>query len=382
MKPRLLRMLSFALQPKIETRLKDLQAHLVEAHGRLRGMPKREADYLGHCALVSNVGASTRIENAVLTDSEIDWVETLLSRDGKTTAFEDNKAFILNKLSKDRERSVEEVVGSRDVLTTVYAKAKELMPLTEVTVRGLHNDLLKYHPPAARYAGRYKDAPNRVIAKHHDSGKERIVLEPAPPGVVTSTAMADLIAWYNDTIHEHPWPLAVVTEFTFRFLAIHPFQDGNGRLGRALFLLALLQSNDKYMADVTPYVALDRHIEQNKQQYYFVLHQCSEGMFRPDPGDYEYEPLLWFFLRIMEDALHDIDRYRERYSRLQRLSEAASTVLENFRSNPSTRLAVAELVEKVKLPRRTVQYALKTLSEQEFIQRLGSGAGSRYQLIF
>jgi Fic family protein len=375
-------MLSFALNPKIETRLKDLQAHLVEAHGRIRDIPKREAHYLSHCALVSNVGASTRIENAVLTDSEIDWVDTLLSRDGKTTAFEDNKAFILDKLSKDRERSVEEVVGSRDVLTTVYAKAKELIPLTEVTVRGLHGDLLKYYPAAARYAGRYKDAPNRVIAKSHETGEERVVLEPAPPGVVTDTAMADLIAWYNNTIHEHPWPLAVVTELTFRFLAIHPFQDGNGRLGRALFLLALLQSNDKYLADVTPYIAVDRHIEQNKQQYYFVLHQCSEGIFRPDPSDYEYEPLLVFFLGIMVDALRDIDTYRDRYARLLQLSQTATTILENFRSSPSARLAVAELVEKAKLPRRTIQYALKTLVEQEFIQRLGRGAGSRYQLIF
>ena len=375
-------MLSFALDSKIETRLKDLQALLVETHVRLAGIPKREADYLNHCALISNVGASTRIENAVLTDPEIDWVDTLLSRDGKTTAFEDHKAFILDKLSKDRERSVEEVVGSRDVLSTVYAKATELIPLTEVTTRGLHHDLLKYYPPAARYAGTYKDAPNRVIAKNHDTGEERIVLEPAPPGIRTSTAMADLVAWYNDTVDKHPWPLVVATELTFRFLAIHPFQDGNGRLGRALFLLALLQSNDRYVADVTPYIALDRHIEQNRQQYYLVLHQCSDGMFRPDPRDYNYNPLLWFFLKVMEDALHDIDIYRERYSRLQRLSAAASAVLANFRSNPSTRLAVAEVVEKVKLPRRTVQYALKTLTDQDFIQRLGSGAGSHYQLIF
>ena len=51
---------------------------------------------------------------------------------------------------------------------------------------------------------------------------------------------------------EHPWPLLVATEFVFRFLAIHPFYDGNGRLGRALFILALLQSVDKYLAEEKP----------------------------------------------------------------------------------------------------------------------------------
>ncbi len=71
-----------------------------------------------------NIGASTRIENAVLTDQEIEWVDTILQKDGKTTAFEENKIFILDKLKKDRERSVEEVVACCQILSTVYLQAK------------------------------------------------------------------------------------------------------------------------------------------------------------------------------------------------------------------------------------------------------------------
>ncbi|MFH1674079.1 MAG: hypothetical protein ABIF87_11740 [Pseudomonadota bacterium] len=66
--------------------------------------------------------------NAVLTDQEVEWVDTTLNNDGRITAFEEKKEYILNKLSKDRERSVEEVVGSRQVLTTIYMQAKELFP--------------------------------------------------------------------------------------------------------------------------------------------------------------------------------------------------------------------------------------------------------------
>ena len=58
------------------------------------------------------------------------------------------KRAILDKLSKDRERSVEEVVGERQVLTTLYTQAKDFRPLTENTIRGLHHDLLRYYPPA------------------------------------------------------------------------------------------------------------------------------------------------------------------------------------------------------------------------------------------
>jgi DNA-binding IclR family transcriptional regulator len=58
------------------------------------------------------------------------------------------------------------------------------------------------------------------------------------------------------------------------------------------------------------------------------------------------------------------------------------TVLNCFKSSPEKRLKVGNIVEETGLPRRTVQYALKTLTKQELIQLLGRGAGSRYQLVF
>jgi hypothetical protein len=102
-----------------------------------------------------------RIENAVLTDPEVEWVDTILQNNGKTTAFEENKLIILNKLAKDRERSVEEVVGCRFILSTVYLQANELFPLTQAVIRGLHHDLLRYFPPAKSFAGGYKSNPDQ-----------------------------------------------------------------------------------------------------------------------------------------------------------------------------------------------------------------------------
>ena len=375
-------MLSFKPSVKLEKALKHLQGQLVNATASLVSLSPDEAKYLNRCALISNVGASTRIENAVLTDAEVEWVDTTLSADGRATAFEQHKAFILDKLSKDRERSVEEVIGCREVLVTIYSQAGDFIPLTEMVIRGLHHDLLKFFPQAAPYAGVYKSVPNRVISHNHATGEERTVLDPAPPGVITDTAMADLVAWYNASLHESPWPLLTATEFVFRFLAIHPFQDGNGRMGRALFLLALLQSDDDYLAGAMPYVALDRRIEQSRAQYYSVLHEVSQGIFRADPGHYHYEPLAWFFLNMLQGALGDVEKYRQRYAMLQKLSETASLVLHGFKSRPEQRLRVSDIVEATGLPRRTIQYALKTLTDQGFLQRLGQGAGVRYQLVF
>ena len=375
-------MLSFTPGNKIENELKRLQGLFVETYKELEALSPDEARYLHRFALISNIGASTRIENAVLTDQEIEWIDTALNKDGKVTAFEEKRTSILDKLSKDRERSVEEVVGCRQTLTTVYLQANEIFPLTESVIRGLHHDLLRYYPKAASYAGGYKTAPNRVVSINHDTGEERVVLDPSPPGIITSTAMTELVKWYNNTIREHPWPLLVATEFIFRFLAIHPFQDGNGRLVRALFILALFQSEDKYLSGITPYIAFDRHVEQNRPLYYTVLHKCSGGKFQADPTKYKFEPLAWFFIKTIESALADVKFYRKKYASLQKLSVSALAVLNCFRSSPEKRLKVADIVEETGIARRTVQYALKTLTGQHFLQSLGRGAGSCYQLVF
>lgn len=375
-------MLSFTPSTKIEKELKRLQGLFVESFKSLEAISVEEARYLNRFAFISNIGASTRIENAVLTDQEIEWVDTTLNKEGRITAFEEKKAYILDKLSKDRERSVEEVVGCRQVLMTIYLQAKELFPLTEAIIRGLHHDLLRFYPDAIGYAGSYKKAPNQVVFHNHDTGEKRVVLDPAPPGILTETAMSELVKWYNETIHEHPWPLLVAIEFVFRFLAIHPFQDGNGRLGRTLFILPLLQSEDKYLLGITPFLAIDRHIEQNRSLYYTVLNQCSGGKFQSDTRNYQFEPLAWFFINILESSLSDVTIYRERYANLQRLSASALAVLDCFKASPEKRLKVSEIVKETGIPRRTVQYALKILTSQNFLQLLGRGAASRYQLVF
>ncbi len=375
-------MLSFKPNTKLEKELRRLQGSFVETYASLEGISSDESKFLNRFALISNIGASTRIENAVLTDQEIEWVDTTLKVDGKLTTYEEKKEVILDKLSKDRERSVEEVVGCRHILIIVYEQAKELFPLTETIVRGLHHDLLRYYPEAAVHAGGYKKAPNQVVSYDHDTGEKRVVLDPAPPGILTNTAMSEMVKWYNKTIREHPWPSLVAAEFVFRFLAIHPFQDGNGRLGRALFILSLLQSEDQYLMGIMPNLAIDRHIEQNRLLYYRVLNQCSRGKFHADPRDYNLEPLAWFFIKIFESSLSDVSLYRQRYTNLRRLSVSAQSVLDCFRSSPEQRLKVADIVKETGLPRRTVQYALKTLSSQNFLQPLGRGAASRYQLVF
>ena len=208
------------------------------------------------------------------------------------------------------------------------------------------------------------------------------MLDPTPTGPQTNTAMQELVALYNKTIKAHPWPLLIASEFVFRFLAIHPFQDGNGRLGRALFLLVLMHGDDPALQGIIRYISIDRQIERHRPLYYSTLQQGSGGHYKSNPADYQLEPLNWFFLKMMDRALGDISILRERYNALQRLSESATLVLSCFRSAPERRLTPAELMADTGLVRRTVQNALRSLVDAGIIQRRGAGRGTRYQLIF
>jgi len=370
------------LAPKTEKALLRLQGLIIESSKDLDTIPDREADFLHRQALISTVGASTRIENAILTDQEIEWVDSTIGEDGKITAFLANKELILDKLSKDRERSLEEVLGCKALIQIIYEQHNEMRPLTETQIRALHHELLRYYPKASSYAGNYKAVPNKVISRNQETGEEIAVLDPASPGVITETAMAALTEWYNSVSQVATWPLVFGVEFVFRFLAIHPFQDGNGRLGRALLLLALLQNGDKYIRKVLPCISIDRSIEKNKVRYYSVLHQASGGQFYSDPEKYNLQPLLSYYMKMLESALQDIEVNRTKFADLEKLSSTAMEVLQCFKASPERKLQVSDIEKQLQIPRRTCQYALKTLSEKEFLQRLGSGAGSRYQLIF
>ncbi len=375
-------LLSFRPSAKLEKALKLTQINIEHLNLEFQDMSDEEREWLHRCAMISTVGASTRIENAILTDAEIEWVDTALSEDGRPSAFEAQKEGILNKLSKDRERSLEEVVGCRELLSIIYLQGQEMFPLSETSLRGLHHALLRFYPAANHYAGSYKTSTNQVVSINHETGERRLVLDPAPPGPQTDAAMRELVVWYNQSLKEHPWPLLVATEFVFRFLAIHPFQDGNGRLGRACFLMALLQADDPALNNVVRYISIDRQIEKHRPLYYSVLQQASDGHYKGDSREYQLEPLAWFFLRMLDAAIEDILILREKYAALQRLSESADKVLACFRSSPERRLKPAEIMAETGLVRRTVQNSLKTLLDAGFLQRQGAGPASRYQLVF
>ena len=375
-------MLSFKIDSKLTKKLIALNERISDQSALVSTLPIEELDAIHRYARISMIGASTRIENAVLTDAEINWLDTVLESDARPTAFHTNRAAIENMLSKERERSIEEVAGCRAVLAIVYAQHEDLFPLSEHAICGLHAELMRFYPPAARYAGRYKTQPNSVVETNHRTRKTRIVLKTADPGPITATSMRGLVDWYSRSLQDEPWSIAVACEFVFRFLAIHPFQDGNGRMGRALFLLALLQSKSPHLSKVARFLAIDRQIERNKDEYYTVLNRCSGGRYLANPSDYSIEHFLHYMIKVLEESLTDINVYRKRFQSIHDLSPAARSVYLCFGELPEKRISSHEVCTETVLPRRTVVHSLSVLTRLGLLQKFGKGRGVRYRLVF
>jgi Fic family protein len=332
-------------------------------------------------SMISNIGASTRIENAVLTDAEIEWIETTITREPHAE-YRNKEVHIKDKLSKDKERSIEEVVGYRRAIQLVYDLYQDFFPLKISDIKGLHREMLKYYSHADYYKGEFKKQSNSVIEIDYSTGKKTHVLKTAAPGPITSAAMRDLVSWYNKEINTCTWGPAAAVEFVFRFLAIHPFQDGNGRLSRLLFQLALMTRQEINFSRVLPLIAVDRSIEQTRSRYYAVLRKGSGGLFRQDPEEYNYGFFLDYMTEMLLKSFDNLKYYEKKYDRYASLSQTAVNVLECFKESPEQNLKTNDIILKTETPRRTVIYALNKLKEGGFIQKLGKGAGTRYKLVF
>lgn len=112
-----------------------------------------------------------------------------------------------------------------------------------------------------------------------------VVFETTSP-FVTPQQMQTLVSWTRETLEDRSLhPLLVIGAFAVSFLAIHPFQDGNGRLSRILTSLLLLRAGYGYV----PYSSMESVIERNKEAYYLALRR-TQTTLTDDKPDW----LSWF----------------------------------------------------------------------------------------
>ena len=320
----------------------------------LKALSSERLQKLRKVATIESVGSSTRIEGAKLSDLQ---VETLLSNFSSTSF---------------KTRDEQEVAGYAEVMDLVF-QAYEELNLTENHVRQLHQTLLRHSTKDDRHRGSYKTLPNHVVAKDADGREIGIVFETATP-FDTPREMQELVGWAAKAFDESAMhPLLIIAVFNVVFLAVHPFQDGNGRLSRILTTLLLLRAGYEYV----PYASLESIVEENKNLYYKALRRTQTTLKNDAP---DWEPWLGFFLRCMKKQKVNLAAKVEQEKTASDSSLPLLSVQVLKLLGVHERLTIAQMVEFTGANQNTLKVRLRELVNEGRIQRHGKARATWYSI--
>lgn len=341
---------------QITPEILKLIAGIDEFKGAWRALGTLAPDRLSalrRVATIESVGSSTRIEGSKLSDRE---VERLLSN---------------LQIKSFTTRDEQEVAGYAEVMELMFSSWQDIT-LTENHIKQLHRDLLAHSEKDAWHRGNYKTSTNSVVAFDEEGKQLGVVFETATP-FDTPRLMAELVTWFNDERHAaRLHPLLLIGIWVVVFLEIHPFQDGNGRLSRALTTLLLQQAGYAYV----PYSSLEGVVEQSKEAYYLALRQ-TQGTIRTDAPN--WQPWLVFFLRALAEQVRRLNHKVEREKLvLAPLPELSLQIVEFAKEHG--RITMADAIRLTGGNRNTLKQHFRALVERSYLGQRGAGRGVWYEL--
>ncbi len=231
---------------------------------------------------------SSKIENTIASATEIEAVMVMPS-----------------------ERS--EPLEVRNYFKAIEMGAQDQGPINETMIRGLHKELLSGIPESEKkYPGQYR--PSQVMIGDDDESFSDARFVPPPPGEVPM--LMQQLAEYMRNPPEGMPSLFVAAIVHYQFEAIHPFADGNGRLGRMLITLSLC--NNTLLS--RPLIYPSGYINKHKQQYYDLLLRVSTH------GD--WASWLGYFLKMV------IAESQGTIQRIQRLFQLRQDYLGRLDNKP------------------------------------------------
>ncbi len=180
--------------------------------------------------------------------------------------------------------------------------------------------------------GRYRTHPEPMQVVSGAYGHIKVHFE-APPSASMDQEMEQFLKWFAATAPDGAEPLPALTRAGlahFWFVCIHPFEDGNGRVGRAIAELALSQALGR-----PTLIALSHLIEKRRAEYYRILEESNKGLELP-------EWLAWFAEIVLAAQEHSqalIDFLIEKTKLLDRVRDRVNerqmkVLLRMFREGP------------------------------------------------
>ncbi|MFN0034651.1 MAG: Fic family protein [Saprospiraceae bacterium] len=214
-------------------------------------------------------------EGRIMQKFRLDWNYHSNAIEGNSLTYGETIAFLMEGLTAKGKPFKDhlDIKGHNEGIDYLMHFIKNRDQLSEKTIRELHAMILvePYSNPAQTPDGQqvekrvtlgaYKTMPNHVKTP---TGEIHYYATPEE----TPAKMTDLVDWLRehqqkDDLH----PLVLAATFHHRFVAIHPFDDGNGRMSRLLMNLLLMQYG-------YPPVVIK---QQDRQAYYYALRQADAG---------------------------------------------------------------------------------------------------------
>lgn len=256
------------------------------------------------------------------------------------------------------------------------ARLKE-MPLSQTFIRTLHKTLLREDYTVYKnlpggmttsyviHAGQYKTRPNSVITRYGDRFEYALPEE-------TPALMTDLVNWYNEEEKRGTLsPVELAALFHYRYIRIHPFEDGNGRIAR--LMVNFILSRHGY-----PMIVVR---SRKKQDYLEALHKTdlkvgSIPSYGANAKIEDITDFLKYFQNLMKEEIEFNIRFlTERGEniwwfdgeRINFRSETTSKILQMFRRNSF--VSIQDLMDETGINKSAVTKQLKLLKEKNYIEK-------------
>jgi Fic family protein len=192
-------------------------------------------------------------------------------------------------------------------------------------------------------------------------GKEGVV-HVAPPYERVPSLMNELFEWMKHT-NEHLLIVSCIFHYEFEF--IHPFIDGNGRIGR-LWQTVIL----KAYKDFFTYIPIESVVREHQQQYYEAI-ESSSSMG-------ESTPFIEFMLKVI---LQTLKKYQQESSAINSEQSSVKTdelILIHIDTNPS--ITIKQLADKLNLTTRAIEKNIKKLKDKGILTRIGPNKGGLWKI--
>ena len=272
---------------------------------------------------------------------------------------------MLKKNLSPKDKSQQMIVNN--YRTIQYISAHKNEPLTDESLRYIHQLMTENTLANASDAGRYRTEADDVVVEDKIT-HEVVHTPPAANGL--PQFVTDLCLFFNaedSPTFIHPIIRGIIIHFMISFM--HPFVDGNGRTARALFYWYMLK--EKYW--LTEYMSISRTIAESKHAY-------EKAFLYAENDGYDIGYFVAYNLRALKLSFEQLKKYIERkqqeklsantFIMVGGINDRQAQIILIFKKNPEAVVTVKEMQDRFLITQMTARKDLTELVEKGYLTEI------------